>query len=249
MPGVPWDHIAVNAWRSDRVEQIRQARAMGATPWLYGGPEKFSPANWRASLAHIEAESDLHGGIGIIPDPENEWPEHPDRVNQARAFGAALADAATRRRVGVTTYPSFPVRRELTAAAGPGVWWAVQLLGRSSVLAPVLANWLDNWRALVGARATIVVGGWVASTPMGTEAGYRRYLSAVPRTGGAWVWDAAGAGRPYIAPALTAYRDTLSPIDGAMGTLGALVVQPAVTVVLVLALIAAALGAAWYYRG
>lgn len=248
MPGVPWDHVAVNAWRHDRAEQVRQARAMGATPWLYGGPERFSPTAWRESLAEIEAEADRLGGLGIIVDPEDEWPEHPDRVNQARAFGAALAAAATRRRVGATTYPTFPVRRELVAAAGPGVFWLVQLLGRSSVLAPVMANWLDNWRALSGARTSIVVGGWPASTPMGTEAGYRRYLAAVPRTGGAFVWDAAGAGRSYIAPALTAYRDTLSPVDGALATVGALAARPIIWVIALL-LVAAVAGAAWYSRG
>jgi hypothetical protein len=236
--GVPWDHVAVNAWRSDRAQQVAAARAIGATIWLYGGPERWDPESWRESIAYIERECARLDAVGFIVDPENGWPEawtanRARAEGEARALGAAMRDAATRWRVGGTSYYSFPARRALIEAAGTGVWWAVQMLGRTTQSAAAMRQWLDGWRALAGSRVIIGIGGWVSSPALGTAEGYRRYLEALPPIGGALAWDAVGAGPAYIARELTAYRARLSPVSAVGSTLA----RPAV-LVLVVALVA-----------
>lgn len=213
---LPWRFVAVNAWRSDARAQAATARGAGAGVWLYGTPERFTPATWRDGIARLErmaAELDVDG---VIADAESEWPElsASRRAEEAAAFGAELARLARSTRVGFTSYPSFPALAELAAAAGRGVWGSPQIYGRTSSDAEVFSRWFDAWRVHFGSRCIPSIAGWPAGASMHDGPGFRAYLAKLPAAAGAIVWDEAGAMPSYIADALRDFH----PGGSAAGT-------------------------------
>lgn len=204
---VPWDFLAVNAWRADRGSQVAQARARGATPWLYGTPERFTPAAWREGLAYIVREAESLGAVGVIVDPESGWDGGAESAREAEAFGAACADVASRVRIGVTSFPEWGPLDAFARAAGFRVWGSPQIYGRTSGNPAVFDRWLARWRAAFGRRVAISIAAWAADeSRMGTPEGFRAYLDALPASPGVIAWDTAGRAPAYILDALREYR-------------------------------------------
>ena len=209
--------VALNAARSDLRLQATEARAGGREVWLYSMPSEWRPDRWRDSIASIGRRAAEVGAVGVIADPENGWPELSATVRrrELEQLGAALAQLAGTTRVGVTSYPMLPDLRSLAAGCGTRVWGSPQLYGRTATDAPTLAGWLARWRdAGFGPRTIPSIAAWPASTQLETPEGFRRYLDALPRAGGAIGWRATGPMQRHIAAALASYE----PGGSAAGT-------------------------------
>lgn len=226
----------VQAWRSDRDALVAQARALGASVWLYGGPSYWRPETWRESREHLRREVQRLGCEGYIADPENGWPtlSRDRRRLELRALGEALRDDALTMRVGVSFYPGFPDLAVLADACGEGVFAVVQVYGLHAFSAEAFAGWVERARDAFGyARTAIAIAGWAARPEMGTPEGFARYLAMVPDAPSNFVWD-LDTMPDYIKQQLAA-RDVGGSVLGsaAWGTL-ALVGRPAGVVLLVL---------------
>jgi hypothetical protein len=226
----------VQAWRTDRDALVAQARARGASVWLYGGPEYWRPESWRESREHIRREVQRLGCDGYIADPENGWPSLPRerRRVELRELGEALRDDALTMRVGVSFFPGFPDLRTLADACGEGVFAVVQVYGLHAFSAEAFRGWVERARDAFGyARTAIAIAGWAANSQMNTAEGYARYLAMVPDAPSNFVW-ALGSVPAHMKTQLAA-RDVGGSVLGsaAWGTL-ALVGRPAGVVLLVL---------------
>lgn len=202
-PGA-WDFVAVNYTRSDREAQAAEVRRMGAQLWLYATPEHFHPSNWRASLGAMVAEATRLGAAGVIADFEGGW-DGPYE-NEARLAGAALAEAAKTVRVCFTSYYSWRFLDALLSTAGRAISGNLQIYGRTEQDAEVWERWFIGWHERFGGRLSLAVAGWPAHASMNNSAGFRSYLSRLPKVGGAIVWDAAGTMPSYIVDALAEYQ-------------------------------------------
>jgi hypothetical protein len=209
--------VALNAARSDLRAQATVARARGQEVWLYSMPSEWRPGVWRDSIASIGERARAIGAVGVIADPENGWPELSATVRRRELaeLGAALAAAAASTRVGVTSYPMLPDLRSLADGCGTRVFGSPQLYGRTATDAPTLRGWYDRWRdAGFGPRLVPSIAAWASSSQLETPEGYRRYLDALPRAGGAIGWRATGPMQRHIAAALASYE----PGGSAAGT-------------------------------
>lgn len=216
--GYPLRFVVIAERRTDAPAQVAAARAAGVTPWLYSGPDSWTPSEWRASLARIVEKARTLGCEGIVADPEGGWPDLPTarRNAEALALGQALAGASSTTRVGVTSYPLFPALDALAEGCGRSVWGSPQIYGRTSQDPDAFAAWFDRWRARFGSRCIPSIAGWASSPALSTPAGFRAYLAALPRAPGAIVWDEAGDSPAWIDEALSEY----SPGGNAAGTAG-----------------------------
>jgi len=209
--------VALNATRADLNAQATVARARGQEVWLYSLPSEWRPGVWRESLTSIVQRAGSIGAAGVIADPENGWPELGQlaRRRELAELGAALAAAAATTRVGVTSYPMLPDLRSLADGCGTRVFGSPQLYGRTATDAPTLRGWYDRWRdAGFGPRLVPSIAAWASSAQLETPEGYRRYLDALPRAGGAIGWRATGPLPRYIAAELATYE----PGGSAAGT-------------------------------
>lgn len=207
----PFRFIALNAHRGDLAAQVAEVRARGAQLWLYSTPENWRPDAWAAELARIVELARVHGAVGIIADPEGGWTgEMPagagSRDDVAAALGTALAAASDSTRVCVTSYPSWPGLDALARAAGRRVSASIQIYGRTTQDAEEWARWYAGWRSRFGSRLCLSIAGWPADDSMDSAAGYASYLARLPKSGGAIVWDAAGAAPTYIQEGLASYQ-------------------------------------------
>lgn len=213
---LPWRFVFVNAWARNAPAQVAAARAAGAEVFLYGLPGKFGPRTWRPGLAFIVAKARaIPGVVGIVPDLENGWTGSD--ADEATAFGAELRELAeSGLRVGVTGYPFVAWLHPIAEAAGPLVFFVVQIYGRTAMSAEIFATW---WRRAVGAfpgRTMLAIAGWVASEALSTAEGFRAYLAALPRAPAAAVWPTGTIPR-HIREALATYEPD-QPYDAGTGS-------------------------------
>lgn len=245
--GAPFRWRAVNASRADVATQVAQARAYGGGVWLWSGPESFSPRAWRGTLARILSLCESLGCDGIIVDPESEWPALTTaaRASELIAFGAALRDASTRVRVGITSYPMFPGIDVLAREAGSRVWGSPQIYGRTSLNAADFDSWYARWTDIFGAARVIPsVAGWESVPALGTADGFRAYLASVPRAGGAIVWPPQRELAPHIAAALADYSPGGNPVGTAAAVAFSVAARPTF---MVAALVVAALAVGAFF--
>lgn len=193
--------IAINHKRSDRAAQAAEVRRRGATLWLYSTPEHWQPDTWEATLREIVAACRELGAVGFFANPESEWGSA-----DAGPLGAALAAAASDFRVVVVSYPDWHGLARCAQAAGRVVSGCVEIYGRASNDPEVWARWLASWSEAWGGRVMLAIAGWPATDAMSDSAGFRSYLSRLPKVGGAIVWDASGDSPTYIEDALNEYQ-------------------------------------------
>lgn len=215
--GVDWlarfSWVALNASRSDAPAKARELIARGVRVWFYSTPERWRPHVWPAEVVRLRDLVRATGAQGFIADPETGWPElsSAERAAEARALGAALRGAGVR--VGVTSYPLWPARRELAAALDGAAWASPQLYRDRG--ASTLAAWFRDWQALFGADRVIPgVALWANDDFRGADAAdrYRAYLESMPRAVGSVAWTTSST----PAHMLTAYLET-SPAGSAVG--------------------------------
>jgi len=211
-----WNFVLVNAWRSDALQLVQTARAAGLGVWLYGTPDVFTPALWRASLALMLSRIDTLGADGGIVDAEDGW---QGQDAEARALGQAMHDAAVNYRLGFTSYPAWGPLAAFASTAGESVFGVPQMYGHSlpgPIDAPTVRAWWARWQAFFGARLVPAIAGWVANSLQQTQSGYHAYLSYIPSAPGAMVWLEAGGGPPsFIRDELANYQ----PGGSSVGTL------------------------------
>lgn len=249
-PRVNVGFVVVNAWHARRAQIAADARARGADVWVYGGPEHWLPSTWRESIGYIERVARELGAVGIIADPENEWPQlgAAERRRELRALGEALARLAEDYRVGVSFYPSLPDLGALAEGCAGRVFAVVQVYGRGAFTATAFAGWVARAKRYFGEwSVAMAIAGWAANDEMGTREGFDRYLSMLPHVPSVVVWDAAGAEVPrYIADALNAYEPGGSVAGSLALGAGSALFRPAGLVVaslVILAVIVSAIAA------
>lgn len=184
----PWAWCAIVA-DANYAHDVGAARAAGKQVWLYSMPGAFTPATWRDGLANLLAKCAEVHAEGIIVDPETGW--GPGDNESISAFGAALQDAATRTRVGITSYPSWGPIGGLAHAAGDACFGIPQLYGQQGAFTESeIATYWSRWRALFGTRLVVGFALWVPAdhAELGTPAVYDAYLSRLPNAGGAIGW-------------------------------------------------------------
>lgn len=240
-----WRHVAVNVWRFDRREQAAQARELGADVWSFGGPDHWTPANWRDAIAHVRATRDEIGAVGVIAEYEDEWNFATD--DERRAYGAALGELALEMRVGLTFYASMRGLAVIASAAGLGIFGMLQEHGLTSTSSPVLHRWWSEAVAIFGLRLCLAFAAWRSSSLLDESTEYPPYLAALPRCGGAWVWTAANGTIPgYMRDALRTYEPGGSAVGTVLEAALRALVRPVVAVVVALvALFALLVGTAW----
>lgn len=216
-PG-PWHVAVVNAFRSDAAQLAQTASAAGCSIWLYGTPDRFTAATWRASLDTLRGKlTSIPHVVGVIIDREDVSPSLPDVTAMAQAMVALSSET----RVGFTSYPSWGGLETLARTCGESVFGCVQIYGRSSQNPADWQSWFRRWQAFFGSRLIIATAGWASNPSLGTPEGFARYLDGLPRAPGALVWDESGSRMPpYIVDAYSRWE----PGGGVLGTfaLGAL---------------------------
>ena len=204
-----WDVVALNGWRADALAKGEALKAHGRPVWLYGTPEHWAPANWRASIGRLVALREQGGFEGIIADPERGWATLARATRDAEALrlGQGLAEAANETRVGVTSFPLWGPLGALAEGCGTKVWASPQLYGQS--LKPeTIQGWYDRWSEAFGAGRVIPsIAGWIPSArpQLASPEVYRAYLAAIPKAGGALAWTAIGQMPPHIQAQLGTY--------------------------------------------
>lgn len=214
----PWSWVAVQGAASNYAHVAAQAKAAGKRVWIYAMPASFTPQAWRDGLAMLLVRGAEIGADGIIVDPENGWSASD---NQAlSAFGAALQDAATQTRVGITSFPSWGPLAGLAQAAGDACFGIPQIYGQQGAFtqSEIDAQW-SRWRTSFGTRLIPAFAMWVPADheEMADPATYNAYLTRLPAAGGAIGWMSG----PIPVHMLAAVRDHFGGL-GAMLTFGAL---------------------------
>ena len=238
-PFGPPRFVAVDFRRTDAASMVRTAHSRGAETWLYATPEAWTPDAWRGTLPGILALAGGLGCAGIIADPEGGW------SRDAADLGRALADAAGRTRVGLTSFPSWPGLASCVGAAGTAIWGSPQIYGRESQDGAAFAAWYRRWTDLMGARVVPSIAGWTSNPAMQTAEGFRTYLSRLPHAGGAIVWRGAGAMPQHIAEGLAGYEPGGSAIGTAVLAAGSAITPR--TVAIAALVLAVAAGAVFLY--
>lgn len=201
VPPGPWDYLAVS---DSSAGEVAAARATGLPLWAFAGPSSWSSSTWRATLARQVAACESGAFVGLVANPEESWRNAP--ASEVEAFGAALRAASERVRIGVVTIPGQPSLARLVLAAGPGVWWSIELYANQAHPS-TYANHFARWRALgiPASRLVPSVAGFVAPSDlarefMSTRETYRAYLEAFPGVPGALVWTNASTlrSRPFM---------------------------------------------------
>jgi len=246
----------VNAERSDADEL---ARSLGGA-WLYSLVGAWRPDTWRDGLAQILAKRRqlLAQGIpvhGIVADPEGGWPQlsAAQLASKVTALGQTLAALASEMRVGLTTYPSWPGRLALVAAAGDALWYSPQIYGRTSQDPADLARWYALWTSVAGPQHCIpTIAAWPVSPMHATAQGYHDYLAMLPAAAGYIAFDGMGRMPTHIADALLTYEPGGSALETA--ALGArnLLLRPAaigIAVAIVVLVVLLVAGMAFIKRG
>lgn len=238
----------VNGTRADHESLVRAARELGDV-WLYGGPRAFAPSEWREWLRIIAQRARALDCTGILADPENGWNtlDGATRARELVAMGRELGALAGDMRVGVTSYPHFPIER-VAEGAGESIFGSIQIYGRETVDAGAFGQWFARWRAVFGARLGLSIAGWPASSSMRDAPGFARYLAALPRAPSAIVWDSDSdiGSQPHIATALAGYSPGGSDAGTALLALETILARPAgLAVVGALAALVVAVAVAW----
>lgn len=212
----PWAWVAVLATRADYAHEAGLAHAAGKQVWLYAMPDQFGPTVWRDGLALVLRRAAECGAVGVIVDPENGWSN--DTADQIPAFGAALSDAASTMRVGITSFPSWGPMAALAHASGDACFGVPQIYGQHGAFSASEINgqWA-RWNAAFGTRLIPAFAMWVpADHPeMGDPATYAAYLARLPRAGGAIGWM-SGAIPVHMLAAVRAWN----PGGNTVGMLG-----------------------------
>lgn len=192
IPAGPWSYFVIDARMSSVIEL---AKARGPV-WLFRTPEAWTPSTWRATLAALVAQAQRVGAAGIVANPEENGWDASVSAAERRAFGEALAEAARVVRVGVVSIPSWGPRAVVMAAAGPRVWWSIELYGRTTPPSS-FGDWISRW-SMGGASGRVVpsIAGFVPNTALGRQTisaeGFAGYLAAFDRSlPGAIVWPNA----------------------------------------------------------
>lgn len=184
----PWSWVAVNGGRADYAHESGLAKGAGKQLWLYAMPGSFTPTGWRDGLALLLVRCAEVGATGIIVDPETEWGNGADQI---AAFGAALRDAATRTRVGITSYPSWGPMPALATAAGDACFGIPQIYGQPGAFtrAEIESQW-SRWRGAFGTRLCVGFSAWVPSSSptLNDPAEYNAYIDRLPAAGGYIGW-------------------------------------------------------------
>lgn len=185
----PWSWVAVLGSAGNYAHVAGQAKAAGKQVWIYSMPASFGPTSWRDGLAMLLTRGAEIGAEGIIVDPETGWGASDNQ--QISAFGAALQDAATHTRVGITSYPAWGPIVGLAQASGDACFGVPQLYGQQGAFtqAEIEAQW-SRWRTAFGTRLIPAFAMWVpADHPeMAEAATYDAYLRRLPAAGGAIGW-------------------------------------------------------------
>lgn len=210
-----FDFVALHRARRDTPQKARDLMARGVSVWLYSTPAEWAPGAWQAELQIIGDMALNLGVAGIIADPENGWPSvsRAVRDREASALGAGLAELAMSTRVGVTSYPAFPARRQIAAACEGRVWGSPQIYDKGYSAERIFAFYSD-WLALFGdARVIPSISAWPSSrsgsastSRLRTREGFRAYLTQfVPPAVGAIGWPTQNAA-PYFKQEILAWH-------------------------------------------
>jgi len=179
--------------RSNARAMVEKALQAGSEAWLFGGPSRFEPNTWRASLTTMVARARTWGATGVMIDAEGGWSGSSSA--EARAMGQAvrrLTDSGLR--VAFTSYPSWPKLAAFAEAAGTDVVYVIQIYGRSATGAAAFAGWLRSWVNVVGDRVVIAFAGWNSREEYAVPAQFAEYLESLPPASAYVAWTTTASG-------------------------------------------------------
>lgn len=111
----------------------------GIEVWLWGYPDPRTLDSWGTRM--VEKAKAL-GAVGLLADPERPWKTVPDKVSAMSAFGAWAIQSGYP--VGVTSYGSMKIHRDLKPFVGRGAFGSPQYYTRAPRL---LAGDIETWRS------------------------------------------------------------------------------------------------------
>jgi len=211
----PWEWVAIVGNNANYHDVVNHARAAGKKIWLYSMPGSFAPTVWRDGLSTLIARASEVSAEGIIVDPETGWDGHWDQI---AAFGAALQDASTVTRVGITSYPAWAGMPALANAGGDACFGIPQLYGQQGAFSQgeIDGQWA-RWRSSFGTRLIPGFALWIPEDhpELRDPAVYAAYLTRLPRAGGSIGWT-TGAIPVHMLQAMRGY----SPGGNMLFTIG-----------------------------